>query len=127
MSRPPKRPSNRLPLPSPIFMPDKASEAPPLAGSGCLKDFRGRKAAGGPKIASKRAESQSLRSVPMPIDQFAKEMQELAAQAALAPPVELGPMDSAPGNPDVTAAVNKAIQPLTEGLETLRAGVEESN
>lgn len=63
----------------------------------------------------------------MPIDQFAKEMQELAAQAALAPPAELGPADMVPGNPELTAAVNKAIEPLVDGLENLRAGVAESN
>jgi len=63
----------------------------------------------------------------MPIDQFAKEMQELAAQAALAAPAELGSVDVVQENPDVTAAVNKAVQPLAEGLESLRAGMAESN
>ena len=63
----------------------------------------------------------------MPIDQFAKEMQELAAQAALASPAELGSMDAPPANPDIASAVARAVQPLAEGLESLRASVAESN
>jgi molecular chaperone GrpE (heat shock protein) len=62
----------------------------------------------------------------MPIDQFAKEMQELAAQAALVPPAELGPMDS-PENPELADAVGKALRPLAEGLESVSRGVAESN
>ena len=62
----------------------------------------------------------------MPIDQFAKEMQELAAQAALVPPAELGPMDL-PENSDLAHAVGKALRPLAEGLETVSRGVAESN
>jgi molecular chaperone GrpE (heat shock protein) len=62
----------------------------------------------------------------MPIDQFAKEMQELAAQAALAPSAELGPMD-APEPAELPQAVGKALQPLADGLENVRAGVAESN
>src|SRR5450631_212310 len=100
-------------------------DSPPLRGS-LQKGIRERKATIGPKIASKRTESQSLRAVPMPIDQFAKEMQELAEQAALVPPAELGPADP-PKNSDVANAVNKALQPLAEGLESVRCGVAESN
>jgi molecular chaperone GrpE (heat shock protein) len=62
----------------------------------------------------------------MPIDQFAKEMQELAAQAALVPPAELGPVDP-PKNSEIANAVGKALQPLAEGLESVRSGVAESN
>ncbi len=62
----------------------------------------------------------------MPIDQFAKEMQELAAQAALSPQAELGSED-APENSDLANAVGRALQPLAEGLESVRSGVAESN
>lgn len=61
----------------------------------------------------------------MPIDQFAKEMQELAAQAALVPAAELGPADP-PENSELTNAIGKALQPLAEGIESVRAGMAES-
>ncbi len=62
----------------------------------------------------------------MPIDQFAKEMQELAAQAALAPQAEPSPIDP-PENVELANAVGRALQPLSDGLESLRTGVAESN
>lgn len=62
----------------------------------------------------------------MPIDQFAKEMQELAAQAALDPASALG-ADEAPANPDLSDVVRQALNPLAAGLAALNVSVQEGN
>ena len=58
----------------------------------------------------------------MPIDQFAKEMQALAAQAALDPASALD-VDDATENPELA----NALKPLAAGLAAVNASVQEGN
>ncbi|OAI42697.1 hypothetical protein AYO41_00755 [Verrucomicrobia bacterium SCGC AG-212-E04] len=62
----------------------------------------------------------------MAIDQFAKEMQELAAQAALDPSSALPPEDN-PDNSEFTEAMGNALKPLQAGLAAVNRSVEEGN
>lgn len=62
----------------------------------------------------------------MPIDQFAKEMQELAAQAALDPASALGSVEVTE-NPELADVVGKAIKPLSAGLAAVNVSVQEAN
>ena len=62
----------------------------------------------------------------MPIDQFAKEMQALAAQAALDPASALGHEEPAE-NPGLSEVVGKALEPLAAGLAAVNASVQEGN
>ena len=59
-------------------------------------------------------------------NQFAKEMRELAAQAALEP-AQSAESDATSGNPEIADAVGKALRPLAAGLEAVTQSVAESN